>query len=191
MLLAPSTRRRSPSGARLRETRGAGRQPDPAVHRLFPARRGRHREIGISEAADRYAASRRAAIAFPEYTAAAVGAEMKADLEPAVGDPAVDLVLAFDPHLAFRPEAAVMNDGTGAALAGLAMTDIDAVRLPRRDRPQLSAMTLRDPLHLVLPNVPLRQFPILAVATGGVEPLDPLFGPGRKVVSWRPKPAAQ
>jgi hypothetical protein len=54
---------------------------------------------------------------------------MKADLEPAVGDPAVDLVLAFDPHLALRPAAAVMNDRTGAALAGLAMTDIDTVRL--------------------------------------------------------------
>ena len=91
---------------------------------------------------------------------------MKADLEPAVGDPAVDLVLAFDPHLALQPSAAVMNDGAGAALAGLAMTDIDAVRLSRRDRPQLSAMTFRHPLHLVLPNV---RFPILALATGGVE----------------------
>ena len=76
---------------------------------------------------------------------------MKADLKPAVGDPAVDLVLAFDPHLGPQPAAAVMNNRPGAALAGLAMTDIDAVRLSRRDRPQLSAMTLRDPFHPVLP----------------------------------------
>ena len=60
---------------------------------------------------------------------------MEADLETAVGDPAIDLVLAFDPHLALKPAATVMNDGAGAALAGLAMTDIDAVGLPRRDRP--------------------------------------------------------
>src|ERR1700737_3063305 len=101
------------------------------MHRLFPAGRGWCREIGIGEAADRDAASRRAAIAFPEDTAAAVGAEMKADLGSAVGDPSVDLVLALDPHLALQPAAAVMNDGTGPALAGLAMTDIYAVRLSR------------------------------------------------------------
>ena len=60
---------------------------------------------------------------------------MKADLETAVGDAAVDLVLAFDLNLALQPAAAVINDRTGAALAGLAMTDIDAVRLAGRDRP--------------------------------------------------------
>ena len=96
---------------------------------------------------------------------------MKADLETAVGHPAVNLVLALDPHLALQPAAAVMNDGASASLAGLAMTDIDAVRLSRCYRPQLSAMTFRDPLHLVLPNVALRRFPILPLATGGVEPL--------------------
>jgi len=99
---------------------------------------------------------------------------MEADLETAVGDPAIDLVLAFDPHLALKPAATVMNDGAGAALAGLAMTDIDAVRLSRCDCPQLSAVTFRDPLHFFLPNVPPRRFAILALPTGGVEPLDPL-----------------
>src|SRR6516164_2474924 len=34
-------------------------------------------------------------------------------------------------------------------------------------------MTLRDPLHLLLPDVPLSRFPILSLATGGVEPLAP------------------
>src|SRR5262249_38774967 len=114
------------------------------MHRFFPARRGRRREIGVGEAADRDAARRRAGTAFPEDAAAAIGAEMKADLGSAVGDPAVDLVLAFDPHLALQPAAAVMNDRTGAALAGLAVTDIDAVRLARGDRAQLPAMTFRD-----------------------------------------------
>jgi hypothetical protein len=120
-----------------------------------------------------FASGSTSAIAFPKDTAAAVGAEMKADLEPAVGNPAVDLVFAFDPHLALQPAAAVMNNCAGATLAGFAMTDIHAVRLPQRDRPQLSAMTFRDPLHRVLPDVPPRRFLILALATGGVEPLDP------------------
>src|SRR6516225_6955310 len=34
-------------------------------------------------------------------------------------------------------------------------------------------MTFRDPLHLLLPDVPLSRFPILSLATGGVEPLAP------------------
>jgi len=63
-----------------------------------------------------------------------------------------------------------MNDGTGAALARLAMTDVDAVRLSRRDRPELSAVAFRNPLHLVLPEVPYRHSPILALTTEGVEP---------------------
>ena len=45
---------------------------------------------------------------------------MEADLEPAIGDPAVDLVLAFDPYLALQPAAAVMNYGASSALAGFA-----------------------------------------------------------------------
>src|SRR5437899_393687 len=52
------------------------------MHRLFPAGRGRRREIGVGKAADRDAASRRAAIAFPEDTAAAVGAECSGGPDP-------------------------------------------------------------------------------------------------------------
>ena len=55
------------------------------MHRLFPARRGRRRKIGVGEAADGDAASRGAAIAFPEDTAAAVRAEMKAALSRETG----------------------------------------------------------------------------------------------------------
>src|SRR5262245_40516727 len=120
---------------------GSGRQSQPRMHRLFPARRGRRREIGVGEAADGDPAAVGIAVAFPEHAAPTIGAEMKAELGSAVGDPAIDLVFAFDPHLALQPAAAVMNDRTGAALAGLAMTDIDAARLSRRDHPQLSTMT--------------------------------------------------
>jgi hypothetical protein len=67
------------------------------------------------------------------------------------GHSTVDLVLTFDPHLAFQPAAAVMNNRAGAALAGLAMTDIHALRLSGRDRPQLTAVALGDPFHLLAP----------------------------------------
>ena len=67
----------------------------------------------------------RVAVAFPEDAGAAIRAEVEADLIAAVGHAAIDFVLAFDPHLVFRPAAAVMDDGAGAALAGLAMADID------------------------------------------------------------------
>jgi hypothetical protein len=76
---------------------------------------------------------------------------MKADLEAAVGYPTIDLVLAFDPHLAFQPAAAVMNNRAGAALVGLAMTELHALGLSERDCPQLTAVALGDPLHLLPP----------------------------------------
>ena len=106
----------------------------------------------VGEAADRDAAVRRVAFAFPEDAGAAIWAEMKADLEPAVAFPSVDLVLTFNPHLAFQPTATIMYDRAGAALAGLAMTDIHAFGLSRRNCPQLTAMAFGDSLHVVLPN---------------------------------------
>ena len=122
----------------MREVRCIRRESQPRVHRLLPAGGSRRRETRVGEAADRDAAGRRAAITFPEDAGAAISAEMKADLEPAVAFTSVDSVFAFDPHLAFQPAAAVMDDCTGAALARLAMTDIHAVGLPRRDGSQLA-----------------------------------------------------
>src|SRR6516225_777482 len=53
------------------------------------------------------------------------------------------------------------------------MTDIDAVRLSRRDRPQLSAMTFRDPLHLALPTARFAVSPFSRSRPEVSSPLDP------------------
>src|SRR5207253_7029900 len=95
----------------------------------------------------------------------------------------------FDPHLALQPAAAVMDDGAGAALASLAMTDIDAIRLARSDRPQLPAMTFRDPLHLLLPRSRLAVSPVSSSRRYVSSRLIHLR-PRRRVRSQRP-PAAR
>ena len=94
---------------------------------------------------------------------------MKTKLEAAVALPRVDLVLPFDPHLALQPAGAVMDDRPGAALAGLAVTDIDAVGFARRSCPQLAAVALGYPFHSVLPDFLLRHSAIFDLATDGVE----------------------
>ena len=63
-------------------------------------------------------------VAFPEHVAAAIRAEMKADLEAAVGVPLINLIVALDPNLAFWISAAGMDDGPGAPLTSPTMTHI-------------------------------------------------------------------
>src|SRR5438128_1645656 len=94
------------SRARLGIVVGARRQPQPTVHRFFPTRRGWRWEIRISKAPDRDPAVGRIAVAFPEHAGAAIRAEVKADLETAIGHAGIDPVLAFDPHLRLRPGGA-------------------------------------------------------------------------------------
>src|SRR5437870_1763000 len=84
-------------------TRPSGASTLPSPTRSAPGNRGRRSSrprCRKSSDCDR----------LPKRHCCRSGAEMKADLELAVGDPAVDLVLAFDPYLALRPAAAVMND---------------------------------------------------------------------------------
>src|SRR5262249_41358536 len=107
--------------------------------------------------------------------AAAVRAEVKADLEPAIGHARVDFVLALDPHLGLPPAAARMDDRTGAALARLAMADIDVFRLARRDRLEPTAMAFRHSFHAHPPGWMRAIFPLPA---GGVEPPSPASGDG-------------
>src|SRR6266567_6680177 len=105
--------------------RGVRRQPEPAVHRLFPPRRGRRRKIRVGEASDRNSIGGWIAVALPENAAAAIRTEMETDLEPAIGGPAIDLVIARDAHLVLLPAAAVVKNRAGAALACFAVADIN------------------------------------------------------------------
>src|SRR5258707_343234 len=90
------------------------------------------------------------AVAFPVQVAAAIRAEIKADPIAAVRAALVDLALAFEPHLVFRVARAEMEGGAGAPPAGLAMAEIDALRLARGDNLERSAMAFGRPFHCCL-----------------------------------------
>src|SRR5260370_16517007 len=72
---------------------------------------------------------------------------MEADLEPAIGRPAIDLVFALDAHLALLPAAAVVNNRAGTTLTCFAVTDINALRLARGDHLERPAMALSRSFH--------------------------------------------
>jgi hypothetical protein len=61
-----------------------------------------------------------------------------------------------------------MDDRAGAALAGLAMTDVDAIRFAAGNRLELAAVTLGDPFHPCLPKVHPRAV-IVNLRAPGVE----------------------
>lgn len=67
---------------------------------VFVGRIDRSGEIGVCKAANGDAVMIEATIAFPEYARSAIRAEMKPDFEAAIGDAAVDFVLAIDADLA-------------------------------------------------------------------------------------------
>src|SRR3954469_19859324 len=91
------------SRARLEIVFGSRRQPQPTVHRLLPTRRGRCWEIRIGKAPDSNPAVVGVAVALPEHAGTAIRAEMKTDLEAAIGRARIDLMLTFDAHLRLRP----------------------------------------------------------------------------------------
>ena len=61
------------------------RYSEPGMHHLFPHREGWRREVRIGEAAHRDPVDVGVPIALPKHGAAAIRAEMKPDLEAAVG----------------------------------------------------------------------------------------------------------
>src|ERR1700730_5246092 len=109
----------------LSKTIGFLRQAQPRVHSLLPHRKGRRGKTGVGKRTDGDPVIFRGAVALPIDVAAAVRAEVKADLEPAIGHARVDLVLALDPYLGLQPAAARMDDHAGAARASLAVAHID------------------------------------------------------------------
>ena len=80
----------------------AGRESQPGMHRLLPDRVARRRESIDIEGADRDAADGRVAVALPIEIAAAMRAEMKADLVAAVGPAREDFALALEPDALFE-----------------------------------------------------------------------------------------
>src|ERR1700758_2488252 len=122
------------------------------MHHLFPYREGWRREAGIGKAAHCDPINACVLVALPKYVAAAVGAEMEPDLESTVRITLINLVVAYDPNLAFRISATGMDDGPGAPLTSPTMTHIHSFRLTRGDHPKRAAMALRRSLHRSLPS---------------------------------------
>src|SRR5579862_8875199 len=107
------------------------RQAQPRVHVFFENRGGRRRQIRADKGPARDPAPRRVAVAFPIEVAAAIRAEIEPDVGAAVGPALEDFVFALDPHLCPWPGGAEMEGRAGAALARLAVTEIDPLRLAR------------------------------------------------------------
>jgi hypothetical protein len=80
---------------------------------------------------------------------------MKSNAITAVGVALVDLPLAVEPHLLFRIRRAEMEGGTCAALARLAVAQVDPFRITRGDDAKRATVALSGSFHQVSshPNV--------------------------------------
>src|SRR5690349_15363823 len=97
----------------------------PGEHRLLETRRARRRERVSAKGTDRDAAHRRVAVTLPVQGRAAARAEVPADQIAAIGAALEHLAVALEPHLLFLEGGAVMEGRAGAALAGIAVADIN------------------------------------------------------------------
>src|SRR6516225_7385740 len=122
------------------------------MHRLLVDRVSRGRKLRIRERAHRDSIFIRKSITLPINIAAAIRAEMKADLVAAVGIACVNLARALDSHLAFQVGSAGMHNRTCAALACRAMAHIDAIRFAGHDYSQRSTMAQCRSFHCLLPS---------------------------------------
>jgi len=122
------------------------------MHRLLVDRVNRGRKLRIRERAHSDSIFIRESITLPINVAAAIRAEMKADLVAAVGSACVNPARALDPHLAFQVSSAGTHNCTCAALACRAMADIDAIWLAEHDYSQRSTMAQCRSFHCLLPS---------------------------------------
>jgi len=129
------------------------RQPEPAMHRLFPDRiagRWKGRRVKRTHS---YPADGEVAISLPIERASAIRAEMKSNLITAVGVALVNLPLPIEPHLLFRKTCAEMESGTGAALACLTVAQVHPIRFTRGNYSKRAAVALPGSFHRSPPAV--------------------------------------
>lgn len=84
-----------------------GRQAEPAMHRFLPNRSGWRRKL----AKEPTAIPQNSGVLSPSQKTLLpeIGQKWKADREPAVGYPRINLVLTFGPHLAFSQQMPKWN----------------------------------------------------------------------------------
>ena len=144
------------------------REAEPWVHRLLPdrvagRRKGRRVERTYCNPADRWVA-----VSFPIKRGAAIRAEMKSNPITAVGVALVNLPLTVEPDPLFRITRTEMETDAGAALARLAVAQINSIRFTRGNYSKRAAVALPDPFRRLLPTWLAAFSPILWAA---VEPL--------------------
>ena len=86
-------------------------------------------------------------VCIPIYRAAAVRAEMKVHFPPFLGDPGINFFRAFHSNLRLLEVYARVHDGTGPALAGLAMTNIHGRGLSSHGYPKGATVAARLSFH--------------------------------------------
>src|SRR5262249_34655584 len=121
-------------------------------HQVLVNRVSRGGELRVRERAHCDTVLSRESFALPINVAAAIRAEMKADLVAAVGITRINLARAPDSHFAFHVGSAGMHNRTCAPLACRAMAHIDAVRIARHDSPQRPTMAQCRSFHCLLPS---------------------------------------
>ena len=115
------------------------RQSEPGMHRLLPDRVAGWRKGRWIKRANRDPTDGRVAISLPIQRAAAIRAEMKSNAIAAVGVALVNPPLTMEPYPLFRITGTEMESGASAALARLAVAQVDPIRFTRGNyskRPQ-------------------------------------------------------
>ena len=128
------------------------RQAKPRMHRLLPNRVAGRRESRDIESAHGHSADRRIAVPFPIERGAAIRAEMKSNPITAVGVALVNLPLTVEPDPLFRITRTEMETDAGAALARLAVAQINSIRSTRGNYSKRAAVALPDPFRRLLPT---------------------------------------
>ena len=123
------------------------RHAEPRVHRLLPDRVARRRKCRCVERADCDPADRRVAVSFPIQRRAAIRAEMKSNAVATIGFALVDFPLTIEPHLLFRKSGTGMESGTGAALARLAVAQINSIGFTRGNYSKRPTVALPGSFH--------------------------------------------
>jgi hypothetical protein len=72
---------------------------------------------------------------------------MKSNAIATIGVALVDLLLAVEPHLLFRIRRAEVEGSAGAALASLAVAQIDPIRFSCGNYSKRAAVALPNPFH--------------------------------------------
>ena len=124
----------------------------------------------VSNAPTRDAADGGVAVSFQVHRAAAVRAEMKSNAIVSVGVALLDLPLAVEPYLLFRIRRAEVEGSAGAALASLAVAQVDPIRFTCGNYSKRAAVALPRLFHQVLPPPQICP-PLWLIFCAAVEPL--------------------